>query len=749
MKKSILTLLLIILSYSVAAQNYEIEKLNTIAKIWGECYLFHPSIVRIDKELNWEKQLVEFLPSIQESSSSEIFRERINSELLSALEDPLTIVQSANDEGKFPINDLTSNGSYDYLRISGTLLSDVSSIVYVDSIIADKESSKPLILDCRIDSHPQVDWHTYTPFKYLMSMMIEEEINLSQSVSREHFGWDEYNDWWFYEQSWKIKQNDKQQKNNGRLMPFIEYAPGLQQDLPNFNISDFSTIKRPVYILANRSFLSYYYSDLLALKANRDNTHLIFENSGRIYSFDHGLVKYDLKELEFILNSSMYINNGCLNLPFEYVGSIINEDIIENILQSQERPLDSVNKFSFQIAPMKYESIGEELTVEEKILGIIKVWTIVRHFYPYLDDYHVNWDEALTKYLQSAQKTSSDKEYYTRVQEMMAELHDSHVSTFHPSLLDFSKIFVAPVQFKCIGEKVVITAIDSSVNADIHVGDEIVSIHNESIESIIKKEAIRVSSSNRQGLLSTVFNAGNFIGESGSFIEFGIRNGDSEKSVKVPRAMYVFQFMGFGDNRVPSTILENNIGYLNLAALTNTPDLEYELRKMEHTKSLILDLRNSYPTADYERFLQMLSQEKVISRRSEVPVVNAQQQDIWQYETTEITPISSFTYDNTIAVLVDKTMISRPEDVAINLSAFPNVVFVGEQTQGTDGEVTKIHLPGGGETSFTGQIIRFGDGGAFQQKGIIPDIQVHQTMDGIKSARDEVLEKAVEYLEGI
>ena len=30
-------------------------------------------------------------------------------------------------------------------------------------------------------------------------MFLSEPLMLSQQISREHFGWDEWNDWWFYE----------------------------------------------------------------------------------------------------------------------------------------------------------------------------------------------------------------------------------------------------------------------------------------------------------------------------------------------------------------------------------------------------------------------------------------------------------------------------------------------------------------------------------------------------------------------
>lgn len=112
----------------------------------------------------------------------------------------------------------------------------------------------------------------------------------------------------------------------------------------------------------------------------------------------------------------------------------------------------------------------------------------------------------------------------------------------------------------------------------------------------------------------------------------------------------------------------------------------------------------------------------------------------------ELIPDPSFSYNKPVAVLIDKTMISRAEDIAICLKALSNVTFIGERTQGTDGEMTKIYLPGGGETSFTGQAILFGNGDKFQSEGIKPDIQVSKSVQGIKEGKDEILEKALEFL---
>jgi C-terminal processing protease CtpA/Prc len=42
--------------------------------------------------------------------------------------------------------------------------------------------------------------------------------------------------------------------------------------------------------------------------------------------------------------------------------------------------------------------------------------------------------------------------------------------------------------------------------------------------------------------------------------------------------------------------------------------------------------------------------------------------------------------------------------------------------------------------------VKFGDGSRFQNIGILPDVPVAPTVEGIRAGRDEVLEKGIEVL---
>jgi len=76
----------------------------------------------------------------------------------------------------------------------------------------------------------------------------------------------------------------------------------------------------------------------------------------------------------------------------------------------------------------------------------------------------------------------------------------------------------------------------------------------------------------------------------------------------------------------------------------------------------------------------------------------------------------------------------------------PNSIVMGSTTAGADGGIIKVDLPGGISTYITGAGVYYPDGTETQQIGIKPDIEVMPTIKGIREGRDELLEKAIEYL---
>ena len=80
------------------------------------------------------------------------------------------------------------------------------------------------------------------------------------------------------------------------------------------------------------------------------------------------------------------------------------------------------------------------------------------------------------------------------------------------------------------------------------------------------------------------------------------------------------------------------------------------------------------------------------------------------------------------------------------LQTAPDVIIIGSQTSGADGNISDVSFLGKFTTYMSGIGVFYPDGRETQRIGIVPDIDVKPTIEGIKEERDEVLEKAVEVI---
>jgi C-terminal processing protease CtpA/Prc len=78
--------------------------------------------------------------------------------------------------------------------------------------------------------------------------------------------------------------------------------------------------------------------------------------------------------------------------------------------------------------------------------------------------------------------------------------------------------------------------------------------------------------------------------------------------------------------------------------------------------------------------------------------------------------------------------------------AAPKVTVIGSTTAGADGNVSPIYLAGDIRTMISGIGVFYPDGKGTQRVGIVPDMVVEPTIEGIKKGKDEVLEKAIQII---
>jgi len=97
-------------------------------------------------------------------------------------------------------------------------------------------------------------------------------------------------------------------------------------------------------------------------------------------------------------------------------------------------------------------------------------------------------------------------------------------------------------------------------------------------------------------------------------------------------------------------------------------------------------------------------------------------------------------------MIVNELSQSQAEYTAMAFRAGINTTIIGSTTAGADGNVSTIMLPGGLRTMISGIGVYYPDGTETQRIGIVPDIEIHPTVEGIRNGRDELLEKAIDLI---
>ncbi|MDC0008380.1 S41 family peptidase, partial [bacterium] len=89
---------------------------------------------------------------------------------------------------------------------------------------------------------------------------------------------------------------------------------------------------------------------------------------------------------------------------------------------------------------------------------------------------------------------------------------------------------------------------------------------------------------------------------------------------------------------------------------------------------------------------------------------------------------------------------SQREFTAMCLQTGDNVTTIGSQTSGADGNVVIFNMLGGYKTQISGVGIFYPDGTETQRIGVKIDIDVKPTIEGLVKGKDEILERAIEFV---
>lgn len=208
------------------------------------------------------------------------------------------------------------------------------------------------------------------------------------------------------------------------------------------------------------------------------------------------------------------------------------------------------------------------------------------------------------------------------------------------------------------------------------------------------------------------------------------------------KAEYVFWYR-VNENEKCYKILSDSVGYITLVNIKEG-DIPEIKKQFKDTRGIIIDIRN-YPST-FVPFA--LGSYFMTEPTAFVKFTRGNPDNPGEFTFTDNLKITTYGnhYKGKLIVLVNENSQSQAEYTAMAFRAVKNSLIIGSTTAGADGNVSAILLPGGLRTMISGTGVYYPDGTETQRIGIVPDITVKPTIEGIKEGKDEVLEKAIEIM---
>jgi C-terminal processing protease CtpA/Prc len=389
---------------------------------------------------------------------------------------------------------------------------------------------------------------------------------------------------------------------------------------------------------------------------------------------------------------------------------------------------------------MKYPDEGFRL------LSLYRYWNMIQYYFPYKNLIEEDWKGVLKEFIPKFINAKDETEYNLASLELIGRIHDTHANIWGNSK-SLEKYFgerYSPVKLTFAENKPVVEGFydeNLGTQTGLKKGDVITEINGENMDNIIKNMLKYLPASNYPTQLRDI--SRKLLRSNAEIINLTIlRDGKTEE-----KTIKTYAYSEIKIKKEPKEffkMLDGNIAYVYMGSV-NADLLPEVFEKIKNTKGLVIDFR-SYPS-DFVVF----KMGKLLKPESS---------DFVKFTNTSNSQPGLFTftpslktqgtgkkyYEGKIAILINETTQSSAEYHTMAFRTAPNAKVFGSTTAGADGNVSDIKLPGNISTMISGIGIYYPDGKETQRIGIVPDVEVKPTIDGIKNNKDEVLEKAAKWI---
>lgn len=387
-----------------------------------------------------------------------------------------------------------------------------------------------------------------------------------------------------------------------------------------------------------------------------------------------------------------------------------------------------------------------------RMLALFRYWNMIEYFFPYKHLIKEKWSDVLKEFVPAFASNRSALNYRLTCLRLINRVQDTHANIYGDSILQNCFGNKGPVvDFKVIDNKIVVTGyLNDSLAAfeTLKPGDEIIAVNGKRITDLRKMANPYLCASNESVADRNFIDRFLFKSNDDSLLIAYKRNDKSNKSVLRLYFPNKFPYQN-GDNwKMPMyKLLSPDIGYISLGKI-KADSLPVIFKAFENTKGIIIDIRN-YPK-EFMPFAMGAYLKTSSTPFVKFTVGNINNPGLFSFNA----PLRNGpdkknnrnAYKGSVVILVNEQSQSQAEYTTMALRTAPRSVVMGSQTAGADGNISYVPFPGGFSSPFSGIGVFYPDGKETQGIGIVPDIMILPSKKGVIEGKDEVLEKAIEYI---
>ena len=674
----------------------------------------------------------------------------IDNHLIAALDDPLTFAYEADTASRPSLRHtpapikltrigphlaciaITDQSAYRDTAFLTRLSQTIDSLGEADRLIVDARWSST---DVGADDFPG-DW---------LRLWADSSMLMGRRVSRQHLGWTENPRADNYQEHW------------------LSEAPTAMAPVERVRRR---AVRTPTVVLVNRTSYMQMEYELDALQSV-GAVKVALEKRGApsgdfILSYPGGL--------RVRMNAAMLVSrSGSLGSRPDFVTAepIRPSDLpalTDRLLDPSARP-PRPPAFSFSIARPSAGPQVTNLNRIQRLHDVFLVWTVIEHLYPDRDVIS-DWPRQLPAWIAQAEAADTPRAFWLVLQRMATTLNDGHgsvsgVGRYAPQTDSAFAAMIPARLARVAGGKIAVVQLarvddpsapdGRSLEANpFKLGDEVVRIDGKAIDAIAAEWPPLIPSStpghlerelSMQGYLGT-------LGPARSRAHVEVQTAGGTRTIDVAR-----NHRGWGSTLKPPGRLEGNIGYLPLRGITDSRMLDSLEREFQNTDGLVIDdreygyLRDGFMPYLLEGWLWDLP---MPASSWEVPVADFQHGVLnigrAKFQSQPFVPSEYNTtgavYRKPLVVLIGP-LHSEPESIPRAIRDTKRGLLIGTGTGGMTGNADVISLPGGGRFQFTGMTILNPDGTRYNRVGVLPDVPVESTVEGLRAGRDEVLDAGI------